>query len=131
MPQPGYTGQLIIDGNVLTEAQDVTISQSVDEIETTERGDDGNKTFLAGLRESTVDFDMVWKSSMSVAAQAVETAFVAKSTLAVQALDEDGEGWSFAAIVTKYDKNEPLADAQTASVTLRASGAISKVSGTS
>ncbi len=131
MPQPGYAGTLTINGNELCEVQDVTLSQSVDEIETSNRCDDGNKSFIAGLRELTLDFDMIWKSSMGVAAQDVETAFSAKSSVAVQVLDEDGEGWSFDAIVTKYDKNEPLADAQTVSVTLRGTGAATKVSGTS
>ena len=78
-----------------------------------------------------MDFTIVWKSSLSVAAVAIETIFVAKTPAVVQVLDEDGEGWSFNALVMTYTKNEPLDDAQTVEVTMRATGPMTKVGGTS
>jgi predicted secreted protein len=131
MPQAGYVGRLLISGNELTEATDVTLSQDNTEIETTSRGDDGFGAYIAGIRRATLDFTIVWKSSLSVAAVAIETAFVAKSAVAVQVLDEDGEGWSFNALVMSYTKNEPLDDAQTVDVSMRATGPLVKVGGTS
>jgi predicted secreted protein len=131
MPQAGYVGRLLISGNELTEATDVTLSQDNTEIETTSRGDDGFGAYIAGIRRATLDFTIVWKSALSVAAVAIETAFVAKSAVAVQVLDEDGEGWSFSAIVMSYTKNEPLDDAQTVDVSMRATGPLVKVGGTS
>jgi len=134
MPQAGYVGRLLISGNELTEATDVTLSQDNTEIETTSRGDDGFGAYIAGIRRATLDFTIVWKSALSalsVAAVAIETAFVAKSAVAVQVLDEDGEGWSFSAIVISYTKNEPLDDAQTVDVSMRATGPLVKVGGTS
>lgn len=131
MPQAGYVGRLLISGNELTEATDVTLSQDNTEIETTSRGDDGFGAYIAGIRRATLDFTIVWKSALSVAAVAIETAFVAKSAVAVQVLDEHGEGWSFSAIVMSYTKNEPLDDAQTVDVSMRATGPLVKVGGTS
>jgi len=131
MPQAGFVGTLTIDGNTLSEATDVTLSQDNTEIETTNRGDDGFGSFIAGIRRATLDFTIVWKSSLSVAAVAIETIFVAKTPAVVQVLDEDGEGWSFNALVMTYTKNEPLDDAQTVDVTMRATGAMTKVGGTS
>jgi len=131
MPQAGYVGRLLISGNELTEATDVTLSQDNTEIETTSRGDDGFGAYIAGIRRATLDFTIVWKSALSVAAVAIETAFVAKSAVAVQVRDEDGEGWSFSAIVMSYTKNEPLDDAQTVDVSMRATGPLVKVGGTS
>ena len=130
MPSAGYSGVLTIDGNTLTEARDVTASLSVDEIEVTNRGSSGFKEFIAGLMEMTIDFDMVWESTMSTAGQAIRTAFMAKGTVAFEMLDDDGEGFTGTAIVTKYDKGEPLADAQTVSVTLRPTAAITIANGT-
>jgi len=131
MPQAGFVGTLTIDGNTLSEATDVTLSQDNTEIETTNRGDNGFGSFMAGIRRATLDFTIVWKSSLSVAAVAIETIFVAKTPAVVQVLDEDGEGWSFNALVMTYTKNEPLDDAQTVDVTMRATGPMTKVGGTS
>ena len=131
MPQAGFVGTLTIDGNTLSEATDVTLSQDNTEIETTNRGDNGFGSFMAGIRRATLDFTIVWKSSLSVAAVAIETIFVAKTPAVVQVLDEDGEGWSFNALVMTYTKNEPLDDAQTVEVTMRATGPMTKVGGTS
>ena len=131
MPQAGFVGTLTIDGNTLSEATDVTLSQDNTEIETTNRGDNGFGAFITGIRRATLDFTIVWKSSLSVAAVAIETIFVAKTPAVVQVLDEDGEGWSFNALVMTYTKNEPLDDAQTVDVTMRATGPMTKVGGTS
>lgn len=131
MPQAGFVGTLTIDGNTLSEATDVTLSQDNTEIETTNRGDNGFGSFMPGIRRATLDFTIVWKSSLSVAAVAIETIFVAKTPAVVQVLDEDGEGWSFNALVMTYTKNEPLDDAQTVDVTMRATGPMTKVGGTS
>lgn len=130
MPQVGYVGQLIIDGNTLC-AVDATLNMEVTVIDVTDRCDSGDGNVIAGIRRATVDFTMVWQSTMDAAAVAVETAFNAKGTVAVQFLCADGEGYTFTAIVSSYSWAQPLDDAQVVSVTLNSAGTITKVAGTS
>ncbi len=129
MPQAGYVAQLIINGNELC-AVDATYNAEVTEIDVTDRCDSGDADYIVGIRRVTVDFTMVWKSTMDTAAVEVEQAFNGKTVLdVVRFLDEDGEGYSFPAIVTSYVWGQPLDDAQTVSVTLRAKSPITKISG--
>ena len=131
MPQAGYSGQLTVDGNELCEVQDATLNLETTEIETTNRCDNGCASYIAGISRGTVDMTVVWKSSMSTAWVSLETAYLAKGTIAVQFLDEDGEGYSFTAMIPTVTWNQPQDDAQTLSVTLRLTTCPTKVSGTS
>jgi len=130
MPQVGYVGQLIIGGNTLC-AVDATLNMEITVIDVTDRCDSGDGDVIPGIRRATVDFTMIWKSTMDAAAVAVETAFNARGVIAVQFLCEDGEGYSFNAIVSSYSWAQPLDDAQVVSVTLNSKGTITKISGTS
>ena len=128
MPQAGYVAQLIIDGNELC-AVDATYNSEFTVIDTTDRCDSGDGSAIGGIRRVTVDFTMVWKSLMDTAAVSVEEAHNGKTTVSVQFLDEDGEGYTFDAIVPTYSWGQPLDDAQTVSVTMQSTGPVVKTDG--
>lgn len=83
------------------------------------------KTYIAGMLDATVEFEMVWDSS-DADFTAIQTAFLAKTLVAMSFLDGAAattgkQGFVANFAVTNFSRNEPLEEAVTVSVTLKPS----------
>ena len=123
----GYDVVFSIGGNPVAYARVSDLSLDAGEVETTARNTAGWKQFKQGLREGTLDIDILW--IMSDAQNiAIRTAYLNESVIAWQAVDEDGYGWSGNAIVTHIGmEGTAHEDAVAYPVDLRLDGAASVV----
>ena len=103
----------------LANVRDVNINLSKSEGDATTRGNNGWKATLAGIKDGTVEFEMVWDTT-EPGFGAIQTAWDTNAAIGIAAFDsESGAGWEFDAQVFDLSKSEPLEDAQTASVTIK------------
>ncbi len=107
----------------ITNVKDVTLGMEAAEADVTTRANSGWRGTAAALRTATVEFDVVWKTS-DASFDAIRSAFLASTLLEFGIMDGDravsgvqGLVGSFA--VTAFNRNEPLEEAITASVTLK------------
>ena len=112
----------------VTAVRDVTQDGDADESDVTSRGSGGHKQTRAGLRDDSVDFDLVWDGVIATEPGKAVDAFRAarfdgtEITLAILDGDIDTAGsrgvvGNFA--VLKCSRAEPLTDAMTYSVTVK------------
>ena len=106
---------------VMLQTRNVTLNMDAGEANVTTRGNDGWKATLAGLREATLEFELVWEPD-DPGFEAVKDAFLAGATIGLAALDKagaEGEGpvadWS----ITNFSRAEPLEEAIIVSVTAK------------
>lgn len=125
----GISCILKVGTDVLTEARNVTFNNTRESIEDTARDTvTGYKSFIGGLGEWSIEFELVKKYPVSTAAAAVKTAFLANTTLSnVSVLDSEGNGFKGDTAVTNYTENQPNADVVTISVTLSGRGTPTEV----
>jgi len=109
-------------------ARDVTQNMDADEVDVTSRGSGGHKQTRTGLRDASIDFDLVWNGDSATepgkAVDALRAAYYdgAEVTLAILDGDIDTAGsrglvGNFA--VTGCNRAEPLTDAMVYSVTVK------------
>lgn len=116
----GFDAELLIVATEVTEITDVDVSLTRDEIEVSDRGNVGWKTFIAGLAEMTVDFTMI-NDRPNANIDAIEAAFFAATNVNdVTIRDKDGFGFNADFAVLEFSRGEPLQDAVTLSVTFKA-----------
>lgn len=102
--------------------RDVTVTAEAGEADVTTRGNSGFRQTIAGLREITLEFEMVWEPG-DPAFEAIRNAFLPPGALvAFAALDSagasgDGPVGDFA--ITNFSRSEPLEEAITVSVTAK------------
>jgi len=102
--------------------RDVTVTAEAGEADVTTRGNSGFRQTIAGLREITLEFEMVWEPG-DVAFEAIRNAFLPPGALvAFAALDSagaagDGPVGDFA--ITNFSRAEPLEEAITVNVTAK------------
>lgn len=126
--QAGFDCTITIGGVEIGEAKDVTVNLTRSEIEDTARDTNGWRSYIAGLAEWTIEFNLLKKYPRSTAAQAIETAFVNGTVLTnVRMLDKEGFGWSGDVVVTDYSENQPYEDVVANSVTFRGRGVPTQV----
>jgi len=120
-PASGAPMNLDEIGNV----RDVTLSVSTSEADVTTRGNNGWKAVVAALKDASIDFEMVWDDA-DTAFTAIKDAFMATppTPIAFAVLDQSkdtvgAQGLWADCIVSKFDKSEPLEDAQKVAVTIR------------
>ncbi len=102
--------------------RDVTVTAEAGEADVTTRGNSGFRQTIAGLREITLEFEMVWEPG-DAAFEAIRNAFLPPGALvAFAALDSagasgDGPVGDFA--ITNFSRSEPLEEAISVSVTAK------------
>jgi len=102
----------------LTNVKDVTLNLESDTADTTTRANSGWKSTVATLKDGTVEFDMIWRTT-DAGFTAIKDAYFNGSAIGIQVLDgTDGEGLEADFVVTKFTRNEQLAEALMVSVSL-------------
>jgi hypothetical protein len=105
----------------LTNVRDVTVSLEAGEADITTRANSGWRATAPTLRECSVEWEMVWKSS-DAGFTAIKNAFLANNTIALLVLSEEGgEGIDGDFAITNFSRPEPLEEAITVSVTAKLS----------
>lgn len=107
----------------LTNVRDVTVSAEANEADVTTRGNQGWRQTIAGLREATIEFEMVWEPG-DAGFDAIKTAFLTSGIIGLAALDSGGASgngpvgdWA----ITNFSRSEPLEEGITVSVTAKLS----------
>ncbi|TVQ33881.1 MAG: hypothetical protein EA376_01215 [Phycisphaeraceae bacterium] len=105
----------------LTNVRDVTVSAEANEADVTTRGNQGWRQTIAGLREATIEFEMVWEPGDD-GFDAIKDAFLTSGIIGLAALDSPGAqgngpvgDWS----ITNFSRSEPLEEGITVSVTAK------------
>ena len=107
----------------LDNVQDVTLSLETGEADVTTRANNGYKATVATLKQGSVEFTMIW-SSDDPGFKAVQEAYFQNKPIALAVLDGpmDTVGtqglWADFS-VTNFSRQEPLAEAITAKVTVK------------
>jgi hypothetical protein len=105
----------------LTNVKDVTLSLEAGEADITTRANSGWRATAPTLRECSVEFEMVWKST-DAGFTAIKNAFLANNTVALLVLSEaNGEGIDGDFAITNFSRSEALEEAITVSVTAKLS----------
>lgn len=103
----------------LTNVRDVTVKLEAGEADVTTRANDGWRATAPTLKECTVEFEMVWKTT-DAGFTAIKNAFLNNTTIALLVLSESGgEGMDGDFSITNFSRNEALEEAITVSVTAK------------
>jgi len=103
----------------LSNVRDVTVTLEAGEADVTTRANDGWRATAPTLKECTVEFEMVWKTT-DAGFTAIKNAFLNNTTIALLVLSESGgEGMDGDFSITNFSRNEPLEEAITVSVTAK------------
>lgn len=103
----------------LSIVRDVTLNVESTEAETTTRGTGGFKTYAAGLKDATVEFNMKWDPS-NAGFEAIRDAYVGRTAVALKILDgAAGEGLDADFVITKFNRSENLDEKIEVAVTAR------------
>jgi TP901-1 family phage major tail protein len=119
----GESGSELSAMTELDNVKDVNGTMSRGEADITTRANSGFKAIAPTLAECSIDFEMVWKPG-DTGFDALQAAFFAAGTVEIAALDQDKTSPTASGIkgtfcVTNFSRKEPLAEAMTASVTLK------------
>lgn len=122
------TGTASVELSVMTEVtnvKDVTVNMDAADADITTRGNSGWRAKAATLRENTVEFEMQWKPG-DAAFTAIRDAFLANGELHFAILDQvyttsGAQGPKGDYTISSFNRNEPLEDSITVSVTLNLS----------
>jgi predicted secreted protein len=103
----------------LSNAKDVTLDLETSEADATTRANNGWRATVAGLKDGSVEFEMVWDTG-DAGFTAVKDAFFNNSVLGLKVLDGDsGEGLVADFNIFKFSRNEPLDGLITVSVSAK------------
>jgi hypothetical protein len=113
--------------NEVPNAKDVALGGDAEEVDVTTRKNAGFKATVAGLKDASVEFDMVWDTEdadFSAFQDAFFATTPAEKAIEVAVMDGDiavagNEGLRATMAVTNFSRNEPLGEALTVSVTLK------------
>ena len=119
----GAAGAALSSLTELTNVKDVNVGLEAGEADVTTRANSGWRATASTLKESTIEFEMVWKPG-DTGFDMFQAAFLANTNVSMAALtgalataNSDGPygDWS----VTNFSRSEPLEEAATASVTCK------------
>lgn len=121
-----YQGAAAAAIGALTEmsnVKDVTLNLEAGDADVTTRANSGWRGTAPTLREASVDFEMVWKTS-DAGFQAIRDAYLANGTLELAVMDQDkatsgAEGLKGTFSITSFNRSEPLEEAISVSVTAK------------
>lgn len=111
--------------NEITNIKDVTVGASTDEDDITTRANNGFRATAATIKNCQIDFVMLWLPG-NTAFDAIQTAWSARGEIGIAAMDgaiatAGSQGIASNMVVTNMTRNEPVAGAVTANVTLKPS----------
>ena len=100
-------------------AKDVSLGMESDMWDATTRGNKGVKAEVPTLMTVSVEWDMLWKPD-DPNFQRIRNAFLNKAPVSLLVLDrEDGEGPDADFSIATFNRNEPVAEGITVSVTAK------------
>lgn len=103
----------------LKNAKDVTLNLESSEADVTTRANNGWRATVAALKDATIEFSMVWDTENAGFA-AIKNAYFNNTAIALAILDgENGEGLDADFAITKFNREEPLEEAMSVSVTAK------------
>jgi predicted secreted protein len=103
----------------LSNAKDVTLSLETAEADATTRANNGWRATVAGLKDGSVEFEMVWDTG-DAGFTAVKDAFMNNTVLGLKVLDgATGEGLVADFNIFQFSRSEPLDGLITVSVSAK------------
>jgi len=105
----------------LNPVRDVQLNLTKAEADATTRGNNGWTATLAGLKDGTLEFDLVWDPT-DPGFDALRSAWESGDPIGIAASDgplSSGRGWEFDAQVFDFGRGEPLNDVMTVSVKIK------------
>lgn len=119
----GAAGAALASLTEMANVKDVTLSLEAGEADVTTRANQGWRATAPTLRESTVEFEMLWKST-DPGFDAIKTAFLTSSTIRLAVLTGEKaasgtEGPLGDFSITNFSRSEPLEEGVTVSVTAK------------
>ena len=117
----GTAGSTGVPATELTNVTDVTITLDASEADVTTRDNDGFRATIAGLKECTIEFDMLYLPN-DAGFKAIKTAWLKAEQIHLAALtSKTGEGPVGDFSITGFSRSEPLEEAIKYSVTAKLS----------
>jgi len=107
----------------MNNVKDLTLNLEKGEADVTTRANDGWRATLPGLKEGSIEFEMVWDTE-DAAFTAIQEAYFDDTTVEVAVMDGDitasgSQGLRASMGVTNFSRSEPLEEAMGVSVTLK------------
>ena len=110
----GSTASTVVDN-----IRDITLNLTKDEADVTTRGANGWKLTVGTLKDGSVDTSIVWDDADAFFT-AIKTAYFNDTPIVMLFLDKvSGQGLDADFSVTNFTRNESLAEAITADITLK------------
>lgn len=108
---------------LISNVRDLKLVMDKNEADVTTRANAGWKATLDGLKDATVEWEMIWDSS-DTAQQAIMNAFLNNTTLIFQVMDGPyatvgSQGLTGTFTVTKFERDEPLTEGMKVSVAIK------------
>lgn len=114
--------------NVVGGQRGCTLNRGAETLDVSNKATGGAwKEFIAGAKEWSIDCDGILVED-DTAFAALESAFLAGTTVEVQIGDDAGWGYKGTAIITDFPIEAPYDDALSYSMTFQGTGALSKAS---
>lgn len=105
----------------LTNTKDVTLNLEKSEADVTTRGNNGWKASLAGLKDGSVEFEMVWDPD-DAGFDAIHDAYMNNNKIGLSIMDgaiATGTGLQGDFAILNFSRNEPLEEAMSVAVTAK------------
>lgn len=108
----------------VTNVRDVGIPMDAEEADATTRADGGWKTYLQGLRDAGLEFEMLQDATDTTMLQAIRTAYLNGSVIGMAAMDQaiataGAQGLQCDMIVTGFSPSQPLSGTAVVAVTMK------------
>lgn len=108
---------------LLEHVKDVKLNTSKGEVDTTTRASGKWKQVIAGFKDASIEFEMPWDTA-NADFQAVRDAFYNDTVLGLAVMDgpietAGSEGLWADCVILKFDRNEPLEQAATVSLSAK------------
>ena len=117
----GTAGSTAVPTTELSNVTDVTVTLDASEADVTTRANDGFRATVAGLKECTIEFDMLYLPN-DPGFKAIRTAWLSAGQIHLAALTgEKGEGPVGDFSITGFSRAEPMEEAIKYSVTAKLS----------
>ena len=117
----GAAGTSGVPANELSNVTDVTVTLDAGEADTTTRDNDGFRATIGGLKECSLEFDMLYLAG-DPGFEAIKTAWLTSDQIHLAALTgKGGEGPVGDFSITGFSRSEPLEEAIKYSVTAKLS----------
>ena len=108
--------------NEIANVRDVTLNIEAGEADVTTRNNNGWRATVATLMDASLEFEMVWDSTDDDFA-AIRDAFLNRTPIELAVMDgpmaSGAQGLRASMAITKFNRNEPLEEAMTVSVTAK------------